>query len=135
MDRKMQQLGSAWEGLPADLLANVLEHLPRDDPGIAAIRQTCRWAQYVSLHHSVSSLRPGRAVHAGLWSAFSEPTGLTFLRVSRWRADMVAISSSLRMIVQYSPLGQSRRCMPEQVIWLVCPAVIEAAHQHTTQPI
>lgn len=42
MDRRVQQLGCAWEGLPADLLANVLEHLPRDDPSIAAIRQTCR---------------------------------------------------------------------------------------------
>ena len=81
-DRKVQQLGSAWDGVPADLLANVLEHLPRDDPGIAAIRQTCRWAQHSILRSSRSSSRNGHVVYAGLWSAFSEPTGLTFLIVS-----------------------------------------------------
>jgi hypothetical protein len=38
----MQQVGSTWEGLPAELLANVLGHLCRDDPSITAVRQTCK---------------------------------------------------------------------------------------------
>lgn len=85
----MQQVGSAWEGLPADLLASVLEHLPRDDPGIAAVRQTCKCVLLELLHPYEDAPRRGSAVRAGLWSAFSEPTGLTFLRVGRWGAAEV----------------------------------------------
>ena len=93
MDRKAQQLGTAWNGLPADLLANVLEHLPRDDPSIAAIRQTCRWAQHSFLRYPKSPSGTRRPVHARLWSAFSEPTGLTYLSgAGRWADEAVDVS-------------------------------------------
>ncbi len=105
MDRKVQQLGSAWDGLPADLLANVLEHLPRDDPGIAAIRQTCRWAQHAMLHSYRSSLHDVQAVYAGLWSAFSEPTGLTSLIVSTWCADEAVDAFYFDAALKQRPVG------------------------------
>ncbi|CAL5225196.1 g7979 [Coccomyxa viridis] len=68
LDRKVQQLGSTWDGLPADLLANVLEHLPRNDPGIAAIRQTCR-SWHAALGLSERYLKP-RALHGSLARSF-----------------------------------------------------------------
>ena len=42
MDSRCSSWAAPGMALPSDLLANVLEHLPRDDTGITAIRQTCR---------------------------------------------------------------------------------------------
>lgn len=116
LDRKVQQLGSTWDGLPADLLANVLEHLPRNDPGIAAIRQTCRWAQYLILRSCRSSSHDGHAVYAGLWSAFSEPTGLTSLIVSSWCADEAVDVSCFHTALNQRPAKWIGPFMPQQSV-------------------
>jgi len=101
----VQQPGCVWESLPADLLTNVLEHLPRDDPSNGAIRQTCRWALGSIASPSTGSSWAGYAVHAGLWSAFSEPTGLTYLKAYSWCADEAVDVWCTDCILHFRPPG------------------------------